>query len=46
MIKYGLDWIDKTWISKTWIHDQISIFLGFMGTEYDKHVLGTNVPVQ
>ena len=59
MIKYGLDWTNKTWINKLWIdetwinktciYDQIRkglFFLGFIGIEYDKNDLGTDVPVQ
>ena len=45
LIKHGLN---KTWIDKTWIYDQIrkGLFnLGFIWTEYDKHDLGTDVPV-
>ena len=42
-------WIDETWINKTCIYDQIRkglFFLGFIGIEYDKNDLGTDVPVQ
>ena len=30
----------------SWPNKKGAFFLGFMGTEYDKHVLGTNVRVQ
>ena len=45
-----MDWINKTWINKTWsdiarIYDQVRKgffpWLGFIGSEYDKHDLGT-----
>ena len=47
--KYGLDWIGKTWINKTRsditrIYEQVRkgfFFLGFIGSEYDKHDLVT-----
>ena len=42
---------DKTWINKTWsditrIYDQVRkgvFILGFIGSEYDKHDLGTGM---
>ena len=38
-----MDWINKTWSDTTMIYDQVRerFFLGFIGSEYDKHDLGT-----